>query len=324
MTVFDRSYRNLLLPLALVCACSLAVSTPAFGQAIRLAVISEGTNTWPLYVAEEEGFFTREGLQVEVTLTRSSARQLDELKKGGFDIGFQQADHIVRAVEGGSDLFVFMAQAHAPELTLVGAPDVANIEGLKGRTVAVDGTRTGYALLLRKLLADHGLKEGDYTLREVGGSQERFDSLQGGQAAASWLNPPFDRRLLAGGFRRLATTEESFPRFPGPIAGARRSWANTHQAQLVAFIRAMDAAYTWLQDPRNKDQAMKVLPARLNIDARAAASALDEIAKRPRPEIDADGLKQVIDVFWEAEGLPGPKGEPVKYMDLSYLRKARP
>ena len=322
--MYNRPYCSLLLPLTFVCICLPAVTTPVFGQTIRLAMISEGTNAWPLYVAQEEGFFKREGLQVDVTVTRSSARQLDELKKGGFDIGIQQSDHIVRAVEEGSDLFIFMAQAHAPELTLVGAPDTASIEGLRGRTVAVDGTRSGYALLLRKLLADHGLKEGDYTLRELGGSQERFDSLQSGQAAASWLNPPFDRRLLASGFRRLATTEESFPGYPGQIAGARRSWARANEKQLVAFIRAMDAAYAWLQDPKNRGEAMRVLPARLNIDARAASDALDQFAKRPRPEIDADGLKEVVDLFWEAEKLAAPKGEPMKYMDLSYLRKARP
>ncbi len=321
--MFDRRFRDLLLWLALACTCWLASAVPASGQAIRLAVISEGTNAWPLYAAQAEGFFQREGLRVEVTVTRSSARQLDELKKGGFDIGFQQADHIVRAVEGGSDLFIFMAQAHAPELTLVGAPEVASIEELRGHTVAVDGTRTGYALLLRKLLAGHGLKEGDYTVKEFGGSQERFDALQAGQAAASWLNPPFDRRLLANGFRRLASTEESFPGYPGQIAGARRSWASTHEAQPVGFIRAMDAAYTWLQDPKNRGEAMRVLPSRLNIDARTASDALDDFARLPRPKIDADGLKQVIDVYWEAEGLPGPKGEPVKYMDLSYLQKAR-
>jgi len=323
MTVHNRPYRRLLLPLVLVCSCWLAVATPVFGQTIRLAMISEGTNAWPLYVAQEEGFFTREGLHVEITLTRSSARQLEGLKQGAFEIGIQQSDHIVRAVEGGSDLFIFMAQAHAPELTLVGAPDVASIEGLRGRSVAVDGTRTGYALLLRKLLADHGLKEGDYTFRELGGSQERFDALQGGQAAASWLNPPFDRRLLANGFRRLATTGESFPGYPGQIAGARRSWARANEGHLAAFIRALDAAYAWLQDPKNRGEAMRILPARLNLDARAASDALEQFAKRPRPEIDADGVQQVADLFWEAEGLAPPKGEPAKYMDLSYLRKAR-
>jgi len=41
-----------------------------------------------------------------------------------------------------------------------------------------------------------------------------------------------------------------------------------------------------------------------------------------RTLIDAAGLQQVIDVYWEAEGLTTPKGAPEKYMDLSYQQRA--
>jgi ABC-type nitrate/sulfonate/bicarbonate transport system substrate-binding protein len=303
-------------------ALAMVPAAPAAAQTIRLALISEGVNTWPLYVAQEKGFFRREGLDVQVTLTRSSVKQLDELRKGGYDIGFQQADHVVRAVEEGSDLFALMAMAHAPGLTLVGAPDVPNVAGLKGRVIAVDGATTGYALLLRKLLADNGLKAGDYTFKEFGGSQERFDALKSGAAAASWLNPPFDRRLLADGFRSLATTLQAFPDYPGSVAAARRSWASAHAQELKAFIRAYVAAYAWLQDPANTEEAIKLLPARLNVDGAAARNGLEQFSKRPRAQITADGLKQVIDVYWEAEGLKTPKGTPEKYLDLSYLEAA--
>ncbi len=287
---------------------------------IRLAIISEGVNTWPVYVAQEEGFFRRAGIKVDVTITRSSVKQLDELQKGGFDIGFQQADHVVRAVENGSDLFACMAMAHAPGLTLVGARDVQGIAGLKGRTIAVDGGRTGYALLLRRLLADRGLGEADYTFQEFGGSQERFDALRAGAAAASWLNPPFDQRLLAEGFQSLTTTVQAFPDYPGPVAAARRSWAQAHEGELVAFIRAFKSAYAWLQDGKNREAAIRLLPARLELDARAAAAGLAQMAARPQPEITAAGLRQVIDVYWAAENLRTPKPAPDKYLDLSYLR----
>src|SRR5688572_11848268 len=164
---------------------------------LRLALISDGIHSWPLYVAQSTQLFARAGLDVEITVTGSSVQHLEQLTRGRFDIGFQQSDHVVRGVERGCDLFAFMAQAHAPELTLVAAADIHAFADLEGRDIAVDGARTGYALLLRKLLADHGLQEGDYKLREVGGSQERFDALTSGTACASLLNSPFDRCLLA-------------------------------------------------------------------------------------------------------------------------------
>ncbi len=297
---------------------SAAVSAP-----IRLAVISEGVNAWPLYVAQGRKLFGQEGVAVEVTLTGSSTHQLEQLRSGGYDIGFQQSDHVVRAVETGSDLCIVMAQGHAPELSLVAAQDVKSLAGLKGRDIIVDGANSGYALLLCKLLAEHGLAKSDYRFVETGGSQERFDAMKAGQGAASWLNPPFDRNLLALGFGSLGTTTQFFPDYPGSIAACRRSWAAQNGGRLAAFIRAFRGACHWLKDPANREAAIGLLPSRLNIAPALASKAFDAFVAKPLPVIDAAGLQQVIDVYWQAEGLQSPKGAPEKYMDLSYQNKAQ-
>lgn len=289
---------------------------------IRLAIISEGLMTWPLYAAQAKQMFEKEGIQVDVTLTGSSVMQLEQLTRGGFDIGFQQSDHVVRGVEQGADLFIFMAQGHAPDLSLVVAADIKSFADLKGRTIAVDGARTGYALLLRRLLSERGLAQSDVTFREFGGSQERFEALRRGAADASLLNPPFDRSLFAAGFGSLGSINDFFPAYPGSIAAARRAWARGNERQLIAFIRAINAGYAWLQNPANKAEAMTMLPARLGVSGEMAAKAFDRFAGRPRPAITADGLRQVIDVVWDAEGYKPPKPSPDKYMDPSYLERA--
>jgi len=288
---------------------------------VRLAIISEGVNAWPLYVAQGRKLFEAEGVAVDVTLTGSSTHQLEQLRSGGYDIGFQQSDHVVRAVETGSDLCIVMAQGHAPELSLVVAPGIKTFADLKGGDIAVDGTNSGYALVLRKLLAEKGLA-GAYRFVEFGGSQERFDAMKAGKAAASWLNPPFDRNLFAAGFGSLGTTQEFFPSYPGSIAATRRSWAAQNSGRLIAFIRAFRGACRWLLDSAHKADAIALLPDRLNISADLASRAFDAFARKPLPAIDAAGLRQVIDVYWEAEGLSTPKGIPEKYMDLSYQQRA--
>jgi len=288
---------------------------------VRLAIISEGVNAWPLYVAQGRKLFEAEGIAVDVTLTGSSTHQLEQMRKGGYDIGFQQSDHVVRAVETGSDLCIVMAQGHAPELSLVAAPGIKTFVDLKDKDIAVDGSNSGYALVLRKLLAEKGLA-GHYRFVEFGGSQERFDAMKSGKASASWLNPPFDRNLFALGFGSLGTTQEFFPTYPGSIAATRRGWAKDNGERLIGFIRAFRGACRWLQDPANKSAAIALLPQRLNISAELAGRAYDAFAKKALPAIDAAGLQQVIDVYWEAEGLKTPKGAPEKYMDLSYQQRA--
>lgn len=290
---------------------------------LKVAIISEGPNTWPLYVAQAKGFFDREGLDVAVTLTASSAKQLEALCAGGYDIGFQQSDHIVRGVERGADLFIFMAHAHAPELSLVAAPQVRSLQDLRGKTLAVDGARSGYALLLKKLLADNGLGAGDYTFTEFGGARERFEALRDGAAVASFLNPPFDEALRELGFRKLGSSHDYFPTYPGPVVAARRAWAKENADQLVAFIRALSGAYDWLTERRNKGEAVRILAERLKSDAAKAEEAYEAYVQQPAPEIRPEGLRQVIDVVWDAEGFPQPKAAPEKYLDLRYYTAAR-
>lgn len=289
---------------------------------MKLALISEGTNTWPLYVAQALRFFEREGIDVDVTLTGSSVEQQRQLIDGRADVGFQQADHIVRAVERGADLFICMPFGHAPDVTFVAAPGARLIEELKGRVIAVDGARTGYALLLRRLLHMHGVEENDVEFREVGGSRERFDALKSGSVAAALLNSPFDSNLLAQGFVALARMSDAFPTYPGPVMGARRSWAAAHERELLGFIRALDAGYRWLQDRTHAREALSILPQRLAIANGAASAALERFATRARPQITPEGLQQVIDIVWDAERLTTPKSPPGKYIDISYMQRA--
>jgi ABC-type nitrate/sulfonate/bicarbonate transport system substrate-binding protein len=289
---------------------------------LKLALISEGVNTWPVYVALSRGLWAKAGLAVELTVTGSSIHQLEQLKSGGFDIGFQQVDHIVRGVERGADLFMFMAQSHAPVLSLMASKDIGGVADLKGKTIIVDDPRTGYSLLLRQLLSRHGLGVEEAPFKLVGGSQERFDAMKRGEGSACFINPPFDGQMLAAGFKRLGGSNDFFPDYPGPAAAARRSWACDHADELIAFIRGFNEAYAWLGNDANRDEAIRLLPARIAMPSDAAARALAQVYRQPRPQLSEDGVRQVMALVWAAEQFPTPMGSPAKYFDTRYLQKA--
>jgi ABC-type nitrate/sulfonate/bicarbonate transport system substrate-binding protein len=72
---------------ALLSAGLSLVPTAAEAETVKLAVISESATSWPLYVAQDKGTFEAQGVTVNVTVTRSSTKQLQALEKGEFDIG---------------------------------------------------------------------------------------------------------------------------------------------------------------------------------------------------------------------------------------------
>lgn len=132
-------------------------------------------------------------------------------------------------------------------LSLVVAPDIHSFDDLRGKELSVDAMTTGYAYVLRRMLAVDGLRYGDdYSLFKVGGMRERSAALLAGQHVATLSVPPFTFAAEDKGFRILAAANDVLDRYRGVVAAVRRAWAAEHADDIVAFIRANIAALGWL------------------------------------------------------------------------------
>ncbi len=310
---------------AALIAGPLSLAPSAEAQTVKLAVITESSTHWPVYAAQAKGMFEKEGLTVQMTITGSSKKQIEAMNKGEFDIGHSAAANVISAVQQGSDFIIVMA-LNLPAYSIVTAPTIVSFEDLKGKVLAVDSARTGYALLLKKILAQKGLKEGDYTLKEVGGTTQRIEAVKSGAAVAALINQPSDLQLFAQGYKSLGNTSDYFPHFQGSVAATKRSWAARNADILMRYVRAYVAASDWLLDRKNREEAIEILLRSVKRFDRAQANATYEGGLSrvfiPKAAVNLDGLRQVIEMFWEAEGLKSPLPSPEKYVDLSYYAKA--
>ena len=276
---------------------------PMSNQPLRLAYISGGFPVWALFVAQSQGLFEAHGVQCNITHTGSSTVQMQGLREGRFDIGCQLPDHVVRAGLNGAPLCVLAAQSHAPDVALVASSMIRSLADLKGHRIAVDGARSGYALLLVQLLSSMGLGSNDYQLVEVGDSQQRVQAMRSGEFMASFINPPLDKALVNDGFVRLTTTRQAFPNYPGPVVAARREWADAHPELAKGFQSAWTAAWQWLMNPLNESQAIEIALKHLGAEAPAAQSALQNLHRQGVPHISEEGMAQVIDLVWRSQSL---------------------
>lgn len=287
---------------------------PTSNQPLRLAYISGGFPVWALFVAQSQGLFEAQGVQCIITHTGSSTVQMQGLREGRFDVGCQLPDHVVRAGLNGTPLCVLAAQSHAPDVALVASSIIRSLAELKGHRIAVDGARSGYALLLVQLLSSMGLSSNDYQLVEVGDSQQRVQAMRSGEFMASFINPPLDKALVNDGFVRLTTTRQAFPNYPGPVVAARREWADAHPELAKGFQSAWTAAWQWLMNPLNESQAIEIALKHLGAEAPAAQNALQNLHRQGVPHISEEGMAQVIDLVWRSESLdPKPMPQPGSY-----------
>lgn len=319
--------------LTFVLAIASGVNAVAADEPVQIIVFPGGSN-WPLWVAQDKGFFAANGISVDVTPTPSSMLQMTNLIDGKCDIVLTAMDNLVAYREGqgevpivGQDLIAVMG-GDSGFLKLVAAPEVKTVTDLHGKTISVDARGTGYAFVLFELLDRAGLHEPDFAIERVGGVMQRFHALLEGKQAATLLVSPFELQAQARGFNVLATASESLGAYQGVVAGVRRSWAEKNRVRLEGFINAYVRGVEWLYDPANRQQAIQTFVKHMPNSSPAMAEAAFPVLVNKqsgferRAALDPAGLDEVLKLRskW---GVPRKEmGRPSKYYDPSFYDNA--
>lgn len=324
--------KSILMATALIAS---AMATGARAQTPTLEVIVfAGGSAMPIYVAQDKGFFEKEGVKVNVTATPSSGFQMSNLVSGKFNIAGTAVDNLVAYQEGQGtakldrkpDLVAILGGSSV-ELALMAQPSIKSVDQLKGKTFAVDSLSTGFAFVLRAMLEKNGFKPDDYKLEAVGGTKQRLEALKADKVAAALMTEPFTTQAKRAGFTDLGDAVKSVGPYQSGVQIAMRDWVKNNEKAVVAYIRGFLAGVNWIYDPANQEEAAKILASRLKIPPAAAKPTIDRLVKGPMAlardgKIDVEGLKTVL-ALRERYAQPSKKLQaPEAYFDFSYYEKA--
>lgn len=311
----------------------LVAGAPRASAIAKLQTVSfGGSGDLQSWVAEDRGLFAKEGLSVTLATTSGSVQEVRDLLSGKFQIMSSAFDNIVAYTEGEGettlaqppDMIAFMA-VHSGLISLISRPDIKSIEAIRGKRVAVDALKTGYALVLYRLLRDRGLEMNkDYSIIGVGGTPARMKAMEDAKAVAAMLSPPVDLAAEKAGYNVLASSREIGP-YQGSVYATRRSWAKGHETEMSAYIRAIVAATDYIF--ANKAGAIAVLKKH---EPRLSDEALEKLYAtltgpggfNPHAALDMAGVKTVLDLR-QANSESGKRLDPPsKYIDVSYYKRA--
>src|SRR5215471_849052 len=102
----------------------IGVASVAFAQTVRIAVGTVSIASLPTWVAKDSGYFTREGLQVELIYIRGGPQTLSALVGG--DVNFAQvySGPILSAHLTGADTLIVAGLVNQPLFSVVTAPGI--------------------------------------------------------------------------------------------------------------------------------------------------------------------------------------------------------
>jgi ABC-type nitrate/sulfonate/bicarbonate transport system substrate-binding protein len=292
-----------------------------------------GAPNLPIFAAQEKGFFDNADVRVNLTTTPSSAYQAENLVEGKFHIAGTAFDNVVAYQEGQGavalkrqpDLFAFMGATQI-ELALVVAPEIAVYADLKGKSLALDALSTGFAFVLYEMLKRGGLARGDYEMVPVGATPQRWESVKAGTHAGTLTIEPFTSIAKNQGFPVLDTSSNLFESYQGGSFAASRQWASAHPDAVKGFIRGYLQGLDWTLRPENREEATKILLARMpEIKPPVAGAVMNSLLSpksglTPKAAILMDGVRAVLDLRSRYGGGPA-LNDPGRYIDLAYYNE---
>jgi len=281
----------------------------------------------PFYAAVDRGFFARRGLQVALEFTESSERQRQGLAGGTVDIVHSAVDNAVAMIDVAKVDIVIVSGGDSGSNEFYVQDNIKEFSDIRGKAIVVDATNTAYALQARKILAQHGLRDGaDYSLNPVGNGQRRLKALFDDKSnAGAILNLPYSLQAAAKGLRSLGRTTDMLGPYQAGGAFVRRAWARDNAAVLENYLAAFVEALRWSLDAKNHAEAAAILVDKLKLPQDVADKSLALMAEpgfgfARDAAFDLAGFKNVLALRAEVEG--GAPSDPQRYIDLSYYDRA--
>ena len=297
------------------------ITTVNYGNIVLTA------STWPFLIAEQEGFFQREGIDFKRVIGGNTTATTQALVAGSTDIAQMNLVNLLAANSAGADLIVIGGDSTVPIYTLIVHSSIKSYADLKGKRLAVTGPTDPLNYILARMLTANGLAPSDYEMIGLGGAPQRLAAVQNRGVAGALINQPSDFIALASGFSSLGLSTDYVDNFQYTITGARRDWAQKNRSLAVRFLRAYVKACEFFYEPKNKEAAVRALADRTKAEKDEAEKtyALYMKTQKTIPRdggIDVQGARKVAE-NWKDFGLQKTPPPVDGVIDLSYLAEAR-
>lgn len=200
----------------------LPLAALAQNKELTITEPAHSIDSMPFYVAIEEGFFERNGLDVTLFTAEGGGQHIAAVLAGSADGFIGGPEHNAFALLRGRDTRAVMSLSSRANAYIVAQPDLGITadtplrEILEGRTIAVGAQGGTHNSLLRAMLAREGLDAStDVTLLEINNSAGTMAAMSADQADLAVTLEPLITQGLNEGIWTDAVV--SFPDYFGPF-----------------------------------------------------------------------------------------------------------
>ena len=238
------SFFSVLLVLCAGCGKPEAANAPKELTELHVGVMPD-TDSLPIIIAQEKGFFAAEGLKVDIQQFKSAMDRDSALQSGNLDGAVSDMLAVAFAKSGGFDVKVTSSTDGSYKLIAGKGENISRVQGLRGRAVAVSKS-TIMEYVTDQVLASAQLSGESINKVVIPQIPTRLEMLQNGKLAAATLPEPMASIAVHNGCKYI-TGSDALGINPGVMLFTAKTVADK-KAELAAFYRAYNKAVAYLNE----------------------------------------------------------------------------
>jgi NitT/TauT family transport system substrate-binding protein len=286
---------------------------------VNFGVTFRNARLMPLWIAEEEGYFKKLGLDVKQVNISGGTQGAQMMVSGGVDVSYDDPITCIVSTAGGVPVNVIVGGTRSLAYLIVGGPGIKTINDVKGKRVGSSGlglsaSRLALIVGLRRFGID--ADKGHVTVVGAGQEPERIAGLTTGAIAATVISPEYRTKLEQLGVNMIADLRSfNIPWETSSVITTAKNM-QTKRDMLERVVRAVLQAHAFILNPTNRERVIDLMTSQLALKSQQDAAAVYEdlvkfyVFKKPYPT--RDGFANVISEVAKAV----PKAAGIKYEDV--------
>lgn len=223
---------------------------------------------WPGWVAFDvaiqKGWYKEAGVNVEF-VWMEYVPSMEAFQAGKVDaVTVTNGDQLVMGAAGKSSKAILINDISYGNDMIVAKAGINSIKDLKGKKI---GLELGFVehLMLLKALEANGMTEADVTLVNVPTNDTPQTLASGGVDAIGAWQPNSGAALKSVPGSKAVYTSKDVPGLIYDVVAVSTESLGTRKAEWAKFVTVWPKIVAFIQDPKTKDEAVKIMAARVNV-----------------------------------------------------------
>lgn len=267
------------------------------GTSLSVALPLVDATFLPVYLAEQQGFYKQQGLNVKIVTFQGGADATKAVVGGSVDLGVNGLGGVMPAVSQG--VKAIYGGFNEVSYEWVASKDVTSVRQVAGKAWGVTKVGSDTDYVTRYVLARNGINPttGAKIVQGIVSSPTALAALGSGQLQVAVSARDQAGPLLANPKYHVIASEAQYTKsYPDHVVFAKGSYIKSHSATITKFLRALSQAITY--EKSHPKQSEAAITKYAKIPSQYAAGAYKSFAANQRADGALPG-KAGMKFFWQ-------------------------